>query len=345
VSNLVGGSTLALASSLRETVTTLDRLLMVELLVGLGVLVVAALSGAWLVGLGLRPLVQMQNAAETIAEENLTSRLPGGNDRTEVGRLARVLNTMLSRLETSFAERRASEDRLRLSEERLQQFVADASHELRTPIAAVRAYAELYRRRAGRNADDVPRMMHRVEDEATRLGVLVEDLLLLARLDEGRPLVRLPVDLGALAADAAEAARAVDPARSVDLRVEGLIEVAGDRNGLRQVLDNLLANVRTHTPPGSPAELSVLTEGPVAVVELADRGPGVAASERAQIFERFYRGDPSRTRDSGGAGLGLSIVTAIAEAHGGRVSIIDRAGGGAVFRLELPLLAEEALRN
>jgi two-component system OmpR family sensor kinase len=220
--------------------------------------------------------------------------------------------------------------------------VADASHELRTPVAAVRAYAELYRMGAEKHPEDLGRVLGRIEQEAIRMGVLVDDLLLLARLDEGRPLERTAVDLGAVAADAVAAARALDPARVYSLEVEGSVEVWGDRGRLRQVIDNLLANVRSHTPPGEPVDVSVRTTGARAVVEVADRGPGLPNGDAAHVFERFYRADPSRARDSGGAGLGLSIVAAIAGAHGGKASASDREGGGSVFRIELPVLDGQA---
>jgi two-component system OmpR family sensor kinase len=333
VSPLAGGGTLIVALPLGDSSATLHRLVVVETLVGLGVLVAAALSGAWLVRLGLRPLREIEETAETIAEGTLTERVPREGDRTEVGRLARSLNVMLARLEAAFSARRESEETLR-------RFVSDASHELRTPVAAIRAYAELYRRGAARHPDDLPRVMERIEREASRVGLLVEDLLLLSRLDQGRPLTQAPVDLGAVAADAVHAARAVEPDRPVSLRVEGSVEVLGDKDRLRQVLDNLLANVRTHTPPGAPADVTVRSDGRRAVVEVADRGPGVPDEQVPLVFERFYRADPSRARDRGGAGLGLSIVSAIAAAHDGSASVSARPGGGAVFRLDLPALAE-----
>jgi two-component system OmpR family sensor kinase len=297
------------------------------------------LTGTWLTRLGLRPLTTMEAAAESIAEENLAQRLPGDEAKTELGRLARVLNTMLTRLENAFAERKASEERLRRSEERLRRFAADASHELRTPIAAVRAHAELFQRR-GDNAGDPAPVMAKIEQEATRLSRLVDDLLLLARLDERQPMAVQPVDLGALAADAVDAARALDPDRHIELDVVGSVEVRGDRDRLRQVIDNLLTNVRVHTPHGTAAQVRVAARGAEAVIEIADRGPGLTVGERTRVFERFFRADPSRARESGGAGLGLSIVVAIMAAHGGNVRMDERVGGGTVVRAELPLLAE-----
>ena len=333
------GQTVVVGASMQETERTLSRLVMVEVIGGALILLVAALAGTWLMRLGLRPLVKMEAAAESIAEENLAQRLPGDQSKTEIGRLAGVLNTMLSRLEAAFTERKESEERLRRSEERLRRFAADASHELRTPIAAVRAHAELYQRRGDKAGDAAP-VMAKIEQEATRLTRLVDDLLLLARLDEGRPLAAQPVDLGALAVDAVDAARTLDPGRSVELSVAGSVEVRGDRDRLRQVIDNLLTNVRLHTPPGTAATVSVMATNTEAVIGIADSGPGMSDDDRARVFERFYRADPSRARDSGGTGLGLSIVAAILTAHGGTVGVEQRPGGGTVFRARLPLLGE-----
>ena len=338
------GGTVVMAASEQETERTLGRLVNVELIAGGIILLVAALSGLWLTRLGLRPLLRMEAAAENIAEDNLAERLPEPAAGTELGRLARVLNTMLSRLESSFTARRESEDRLRQSEERLRRFAADASHELRTPIASVRAYTELYRRRGG-NGDDAAHVIARIEQESTRLTRLVDDLLLLARLDDHRPLAHEPVDLGALANDAVDAARAIDPDRTVELWPIGSVEVIGDRDRLRQVIDNLLANVFTHTPAGTPVLVTVAADGTNAVLEVADRGPGLSEEQRTRVFERFYRADPSRARVSGGSGLGLSIVSAIVTAHGGRATVLPRDGGGTRFRVELPLLVDESLEG
>ncbi|HEX9315892.1 MAG TPA: ATP-binding protein, partial [Actinomycetota bacterium] len=275
---------------------------------------------------------------------DLTERVARSDDHTEVGQLGRALNVMLARIEAAFDERRASEAALRTSEERLRRFVSDASHELRTPVASVRAYAELFRRGGDRHPEDLPRLMARIESEAARMGVLVEDLLLLTRLDQGRPLEMAPVDLGALAADSVEAARTIEPERPITLQVEGSVEVMGDRDRLRQVADNLLANVRTHTPPGAGASVIVRLAGGRAIIEVADSGPGIDPQDAAHIFERFFRSDPSRARDRGGSGLGLSIVAAITAAHGGSASAANRPGpgGGALFTIDLPALVESS---
>ncbi|MCA1656724.1 MAG: HAMP domain-containing histidine kinase, partial [Actinobacteria bacterium] len=284
--------------------------------------------------LGLRPLDDIATTAGAIAQGDLSRRVARDEPTTEIGRLGGALNGMLGQIEVAFAERQASEDRLR-------RFVADASHELRTPLTSIRAYAELFGRGADRRPDDLGRVLHGIEGEADRMAVLIDDLLLLARLDQGRPLAQDPVDLGALAAEAVEAARAIDGSRPVQLSVVGSVEVGGDRARLRQVLDNLLGNVRVHTPPGTAAVVTVSATGRTAVLSVADDGPGLRGDEAARVFERFYRADRSRSRDGGGTGLGLAIVAAIAEAHGGRASAEGRPQGGALFRVELPLLVEE----
>jgi two-component system, OmpR family, sensor kinase len=236
---------------------------------------------------------------------------------------------MLSQIETAFGERHASEDRLR-------RFVADASHELRTPLTSIRGYAELFRRGANHRPEDLSRIMRNIEEEAIRMGVLVDDLLLLARLDNHRPLEMSPVDLGKVVGQAVDAARFVDEQHSLELKVFGEVWVQGDRARLRQVVDNLLANVRTHTPPGTSASVVVSAEDGVAVLEVADEGPGLEPALASRVFERFYRADPSRARDRGGSGLGLSIVESIVTAHGGQATATGRPGEGSTFRITLP---------
>jgi two-component system, OmpR family, sensor kinase len=335
-----GRGTLVMALPFAEGAATLQRLLLVEALVTLTVLGVAVAVGLWLVRLGLRPLEDISATAATIARGDLTRRVARADPDTEVGRLGQDLNRMLGQIEAAFVERRASEARLR-------RFVGDASHELRTPVAAIRAYAELFRRGADRHPEDLPRLLRRIESEATRMGVLVDDLLLLTRLEQGRPLDRRPVDLGAVAAEAVEAARAVDPERPLELGIgrTDSVEVLGDQDRLRQVVDNLLANVRAHTPAGAAARVRVWSDAEAGVVEVADDGPGLTREQAERVFERFYRADGSRSRvpngssAAGGAGLGLSIVAAIAAAHGGRALVRSTPGDGAVFRVELPLIA------
>jgi two-component system OmpR family sensor kinase len=235
---------------------------------------------------------------------------------------------MLGQIEDAFAERSASEARLR-------RFVSDASHELRTPVAAVSAYAELFDRGARDRPADLERSMTGIQRETRRMGLLVADLLLLARLDQGRPLETREVDLSELAGEAVDAAHAMEPSRPIGLESPEIVRVTGDPERLRQVVDNLLANVRAHTAPDTPAVVRVRREGASAVLEVEDQGPGLDAERAAHVFERFYRGDPSRSRDHGGAGLGLSIVAAIVQAHGGTVALESLPGVGTTFRVTL----------
>jgi len=337
------GSQLIVALPLEDLQATLDRLVAVEVAVALAALSVAAALGWWLVRLGLAPLAEIESTAEAIAAGQLDRRVPGDDSPTEVGRLAAVLNRMLGRIEAAFAARDATEAELRRSEDRMRRFVADASHELRTPLAAVSAYAELFERGASARPDDLARSMAGIRTEATRMGELVEDLLLLARLDEGRPLRQEPVELVALAAEAVAAARAVGPEWRIELQAAEPVEVSGDASRLRQVLDNLLANVRAHTPPGTSVTVSVRRQGPSVVLDVADRGPGMTHDQAARVFERFYRGDPSRSRQHGGAGLGLSIVAAIVGAHGGKVTAQAEPRDGTTFSVRLPVAGQGSL--
>jgi two-component system OmpR family sensor kinase len=299
------------------------------LLVTGGVLVAIALLGLWIVRLGLRPLESIARTADEIAAGDLTRRVERAEERTEVGRLGLALNAMLGQIESAFKAREASEARLR-------RFVADASHELRTPLAGVRAYAELFKRGADKRPADLARAMEGISRESERMSLLVQDLLLLARLDEGRPLDQEPVELDEIAREAVETARAVEPERPIQLEVEPAV-VLGDRERLRQAIDNLLGNVRSHTPPTSPATVSVSRENGRALLEVRDSGPGLTEETAQRVFERFWRADPTRSRSRGGVGLGLSIVSAVADAHGGTASAHSEAGKGATFRITLPL--------
>jgi two-component system OmpR family sensor kinase len=319
---------LLIASSLRSVFATLNRLLLIEGLVTIGALLGIALLGVWVVRLGLRPLQAIEATAATIAAGDLSERVERADPDTEVGRLGLSLNAMLGQIEAAFSARERSEARLR-------RFVADASHELRTPLAAVRAYAELFERGAARRPEDLARSMSGITREAERMSLLVEDLLLLARLDEGRPLESEPVDLAVVVAEAVDAARVVEPGRPVEVATEPAV-VIGDRARLRQILDNLLGNVRTHTPPATPVSITVRRAGERIELRVADRGPGLTEDQAAHVFERFYRIDDSRTRASGGVGLGLSIVTAIAHALGGSAHAEATPGGGATFVVSLP---------
>ena len=268
--------------------------------------------------------------------ESTLNQLRGEDDRTEVGRLARTLNIMLGRIEGAFRARVASEERLRESDARLRRFVGDASHELRTPIAAISAYAELFGRGASEHKGDLERLMVGIQSETGRMEHLVADLLLLARLDEGRPMELHPVDLTALCGQAVQTSTAVGPAWPVTFSAPRPIEVTGDATSLRQVVDNLLGNVRSHTPAGTTAHVSVEPDGDGAVIVVADDGPGMTPDQVAHAFERFYRSDPSRSRLHGGAGLGLSIVSAIVAAHGGTVTAASAQDRGTTFTVRLP---------
>ena len=333
---LQDGDVLVVAQPLGTTVTTLHRLLLIELVASGAAVVLALLFGLWFVRLGLRPLRVMEETAEAVAEGNLTERIPGESETTEVGRLARTLNVMLARIEAAFGARLASERRLQESEQRLRRFVADASHELRTPIAAVSAYAELFGRGASENKEDLERLMGGIRHETDRMDQLVADLLLLARLDERQPLALAPLDLVPLCADAVRAASAVGPQWPITLEATEPVEVVGEAASLRQVVDNLLGNVRAHTPAGTTTRVVVERVADGALVQVSDDGPGMAPDEAAHIFERFYRSDPSRSRLQGGAGLGLSIVSAIVARHGGTVTAASAPGSGATFTVHLP---------
>jgi two-component system OmpR family sensor kinase len=278
---------------------------------------------------GLRPIDQMIDTAQHIADGELSERAPVPRPASEVGHLGTALNVMLDRIEEALAARTASEARTR-------RFAADASHELRTPLTSIRGYAELYRQGA-RSPEDVARAMARIEHEAMRMGHLVEDLLLLARLDQGRPLEREPVDLGTVVLDTVASAGAVEPDRPIRVELgEGPAEVQGDPNRLRQVLDNLLANVREHTPPGTPASVRlVATDADVALV-VADEGPGMTADDASHAFDRFWQAEADASSARRGTGLGLSIVAEIVAAHRGEIRLDTAPGQGATFTITLP---------
>jgi len=341
-----GSGTLLVASGLGDVGATVTRLETIEVGIGLATLVLVGLAGGLVVRTALRPLREVEDTASAIATGDLSRRVADDDPRTEVGRLGAAFNTMLARIEESFRARAASEDEARRSEEKMRRFVADASHELRTPLTSIRGFAELHRLQRGAppraGVADVGRSMDRIESEATRMGLLVEDLLLLARLDQERPLASEPVDLLTVAADVVHDSSARAPGRAVRLvAVPSPVPpvVAGDDPRLRQVLTNLVDNALQHAPAGSPVEVRVGTDATRAVVDVVDHGPGLTPSEKEHVFERFWRADASRNREDGGAGLGLAIVSALVARHGGTVEVADTPGGGATFRLRLPLHA------
>ncbi|HEV7869668.1 MAG TPA: ATP-binding protein [Modestobacter sp.] len=334
---------IVVGTDLEEDRDLLRRLIRIELVAGLFVLVAMGLTGYLLVRNSLRPLVEVEHTAQAIAGGDLSRRVPAGDERTEVGRLSSALNVMLGRIESSFRAQQISEEQARASEARMRRFVADASHELRTPLTSIRGFAELHRQGAVQGPADTGRIMQRIEAEATRMGLLVEDLLQLARLDQQRPLALGPVDLAELAGDAVNDARAVQPQRPLSLLLDPSLTdvpvVQGDEARLRQVIGNLVTNALTHTP--ADARVTVrLAEDPadpdIVVLAVSDEGPGLAPADADRVFERFYRADASRTRAAGGTGLGLSIVASLVAAHGGQVDLSSTPGQGATFAVRLP---------
>jgi two-component system OmpR family sensor kinase len=365
----VNGYPFLVAKSLSDVDGLKTRVFWITIYGGAATLLLAASLGTELVRRSLRPLREMEQAAGTIAGGDLTRRVPDPEEgepeaKTELGSLARSLNTMLTQIEAAFtaqalsetsarqaeiAARDAadaatfSESRARRSEGKMRQFVADASHELRTPLTTIRGFAELYRQGAVKTAEDTASLMKRIEDEARRMGLLVEDLLLLARMDQERPLQPLPVELRVLAIEAVQAARVLAPDRDIALTItpnSGDLVVRGDDARLRQVISNLMGNALAHTPSGSPIELRLTRQGDNAVLEVTDHGHGLNGEQRERVFERFYRADPARTRRADGqvsTGLGLAIVAALVAAHHGDVEVDSAPGQGATFRVRLPL--------
>ncbi|MGN9782118.1 sensor histidine kinase [Nonomuraea sp. ZG12] len=323
------GTTWVFAQSLAEVEQTQTSNVAIATAVSALVLLLLGLAADAVVRLGLRPLTRMERTAGHIARGDFASRVPAPDGHTEAGRLGTAMNVMLDRVESEIAARTASESRMR-------RFLADASHELRTPLTSVRGFAELYRR----GGADTGEMMGRIEDEAARMGVLVNDLMTLAQLDEERPLDRRPVDLLEVAAESIRDARVRVPDRQV--RLSGFddslvpVSVVGDEARLRQVAANLVGNALTHTPADASVTVRVGRRQGMAVLEVADTGPGVPPEHVPHVFDRLYRVNPGRTRGSGGAGLGLAIVAAIVHAHGGEVELDSRPGEGATFRVLLP---------
>ena len=387
--------TLVVGTDLGNVDATVRRIAYFDMIVGAVIVFVLALVGVAAVRANLRPLDEIEETAEAIADGHLDRRVPERDPRTEIGRLGRSLNSMLSQIESAFHAREESEAAAHRSEERMRRFIADAGHELRTPLTAIRGFAEYYRQRGGLvphwdreeqaeatapaagvvppqggsggmgppgrevsrvargglTPDDLDRIMQRLEKEAARMGLLVEDLLLLARLDQQRPLARQPIDLLSLAADAVHDARLLAPARTIDLSVQpgAAFLVIGDEPRLRQVIGNLMSNALTHTPDGTPIEVSIgsgtvdprVPDSPPAVtLDVTDHGPGMTPDQAHRVFERFYRADQARTRATGGSGLGLAIVNSLVLAHGGVASVRTAPGRGATFRIALPLAPE-----
>jgi two-component system OmpR family sensor kinase len=374
--------TLVIGIDLGNINQVIGRLALTELIVGLVILLILTMATVAVVRANLRPLVDIEETAGEIADGHLNRRVPERDPRTEIGSLGRSLNIMLSQIETAFHAREESEAAAHHSEERMRRFVADAGHELRTPLTAIRGFAEYYRQRGGlvphwdRKAsaapaagglggvappgastaggltpDDLDRIMQRVEKEAARMGLLVEDLLLLARLDQQRPLARQPIDLLSLAGDAVHDARLLAPSRTIDLSVQpgAAFLVTGDEPRLRQVIGNLMSNALTHTPDGTPIEVLIGSgtldpwlpnSSPAVTLDVTDHGPGMTTEQAQRVFERFYRTDQARTRATGGSGLGLAIVNALVTAHGGVASVRTAPNKGATFRIALPLAPE-----
>ncbi|MFB4285321.1 sensor histidine kinase [Nonomuraea sp. MTCD27] len=335
--------TLVVAVDLEEVDAITRRLVLIEVLGGGGILLILAVVGITIVRRSMRPLGQIERTAEAIAAGELGRRVPDGDPRTEVGGLARSLNGMLAQIEAAFAARSASEAAARRSEDRMRQFVGDASHELRTPLTSIRGFAEYARQNPGA---DPAELMQRVEKAAGRMSLLVDDLLLLARVDQQRPLQMRPVDMLALAADAVQDARILAPDRVIKLDVVGgaALIVSGDEVRLRQVISNLVTNAIVHTEPGSPIIVRAGAGTDRLFVEVVDAGPGLTPEQVEHVFERFYRADSARSRrrsaEDRGSGLGLAIVQALVRAHGGSVTVDSSPASGSTFRVELPLALE-----
>jgi len=324
-----GGDLEVEAAPLDEIDATMSSLLR-RLLVGASItLVLAAAAVVLVLRHGLRPLRKVIATADAVAAGEREQRIPTDEGPTEIRHLSTALDHMLQRQRAALS---AKED----SEARLRQFISDASHELQTPITSVLGWVQLERKGALDEAGTAA-AMERIEAESRRMSVLVEELLLLARLDEQRPLRLVATDLSAVALDAVTDARAVEPDRPISIDAPAAVIVQGDASRLRQVIDNLLRNVRVHTPPGAPAAVKVFVNGGRATLVVADTGAGIDPDSLPHVFDRFWRRDHSRTRATGGAGLGLAIVSALAAAHGGSVSAENDPAGGTVFTFTLPL--------
>jgi len=311
---------------------TMRGLAGIYFLISLIVIIAIGIVARSLIKLSLKPLNKIEEIAAAIADGDLSARLPQVNPNTEVGRLTGSLNTMLSRIEESFAVRTESENKLR-------RFVADASHELRTPLTAIRGFAELHRQGAVTGEDKTKELISRIEKESIRMSSLVEDLLLLARLDQSRELTIDPVDINHLVNEAIASAKAAGPSHEITLKSSSdEVFVLGDSMRIHQAVSNLLANARTHTPAGTKIEMEILQNESEVQISVSDNGPGLSPEDQTRIFERFFRADPSRARVSGeGSGLGLAIVDAVMKAHGGSVEVLSELNQGAKFTLHFPV--------
>ncbi len=321
------------AQSLDNVDNTIHQLQILFIFIGLVALLLIGLASRKVIDIGLKPLAEVETTAESIAGGNLSARLPDAKPDTEVGRLVSSLNQMLTRIEGAFSAQTESENRLR-------RFVADASHELRTPLTAIRGFAELNRQGAVQGKEATNELIVRIEKESMRMGALVEDLLLLARLDQSRELEKNPVNIRSAVEEVVASARAAGPEHPISISIpDGDIYILGDGNRVHQVIANLLANARTHTPVGTSISVVVTQDDNGTSISVTDKGPGLSNQDQERIFERFFRADPSRTRTTDeGSGLGLSIVDAVMRAHGGRVSVTSKLGEGATFTLFFPVV-------
>jgi two-component system, OmpR family, sensor kinase len=321
------------AAPLTEVDAAVSRLLALLLLAGAGVALIGATATWWLVRRGLQPVDDMVATATAIGSGDLSSRVPEATPTTELGQLGLALNEMMSQIEDAFAHEAEAQ-------ERLKTFVADASHELRTPIAAIQGYAELYRKGALDDQEGLDNAMRRVGADAARMHRLVSDLLLLARLDRGQMMEHRPVNIAHVIHDAVTDSQAIDPDRVITVEGPDSLRVLGDDQQLAQVLANLLGNARMHTPAGTSVLVRLAGKEDMAVIDVIDDGPGLPEEAISKVFDRFYRVDTSRARKSGGSGLGLAIVAAVVDEHGGVVEAANEPGRGARFTVRLPALVE-----
>ncbi|MDQ3655229.1 MAG: HAMP domain-containing histidine kinase, partial [Chloroflexota bacterium] len=327
---LPDGGLLIVAAPTRDVEEATARLVRIVLLASGIALAVATAFCWWLIRQGLKPVDRMVDTASAIAAGDLAQRVPDPDPATELGRLGTALNEMLTQIEEAIAARAAGEQRLR-------RFVADAAHELRTPLTSLRGYAELYRQGALPDEPAVRNAMGRIESEGERMARLVDDLLLLARLDQSRALDMAPVDIVPIVREAIEAFTVVAPDRPVSTDLPERATVEGDRLRLRQIVDNLLSNVRTHTPAGTSVAVAVTTDNAQVSIMVSDTGPGIPEEDREHLFERFWRADRARTRSRGGTGLGLAIVQSLVEAHSGAIAVESQQGHGTTFTVTLPI--------